>query len=77
MIGSHPHGFLYVVLSDHLSRALHVPLQTADQLSGTQQTLLHFSSAQRTRGRIGNKIFKSLIKPAIGVNKALTFYDDG
>lgn len=37
--GSYPHGFLYVVLSDHLCRAVHVPLQTANQLSVTQQTL--------------------------------------
>lgn len=34
--GSYPHCFLYVVLSHHLCRAVHVPLQTADQLSETQ-----------------------------------------
>lgn len=30
---SYPHGFLDVVLSDDLSRAIHVPLQTSNQLS--------------------------------------------
>lgn len=35
---TYPHGFLYVVLSDNLCRAVHVPLETADQLSETQQT---------------------------------------
>lgn len=29
----YPHGFLYVVLSDDLSRAVHVPLQTSYQFS--------------------------------------------
>lgn len=34
---SYPHGFLDVVLPDHLCRPVHVPLQAADQLSETLQ----------------------------------------
>lgn len=33
----YPHGFLDVVLPDDLSRAVHVPLQTSNQLSAETQ----------------------------------------
>lgn len=29
---AYPHGFLDVVLPDHLSRTVHVPLEASDQL---------------------------------------------
>lgn len=34
-LAAHPHGLLDVVLTHHLGRAVHVPLQAADQLPGT------------------------------------------
>lgn len=47
----YPHGFLDVVLSDDLSRAVHVPLQTADQLSAvyknTRLVMQHYGDTKQ------------------------------